>query len=599
MVNRDDQEPSSVDFERMSKRRHLWILVALGGLVVVGVLVFVALQVLERQHRAELVRAWSELNACLIGDALADGEAPSTRVRNIQLSIMAVPPVKRAELGQYAWPASCGSYAHAVAEILRGQGSDAALTTSAEKLAKEIKEEKSYKAELGPVVEEAWRDAAALELQREPVEGVKAPPAPMQPINEGTLPKSSRLMTGTFSLGNLRVPQHPDPVLRLLVDDPDVPGGPALCRTSRSDTKLHCTYVPDQAAKLSPGLRLWGTTMPDAEPLIFAGDRGEAGIFTPGGKSLAATLSYGATSRKSGVVDLLSWDEDGNAVQWVRTAAGDAPSATRLLPRDEIGNPYYTVSMLWDWVVYKAYRDDADGLRLLVRKIGEDGNPSDEADVGKVWQHAQTRAYDDRPHITGCRTDKAVVARIAGTTADSFSFLVGDKWTAPVPGKQAGGVLTCRNAEATTTKISHFQKKDRNLASVSQNRCSVSSCAVATVTLADLLEGVEELAAPDTKTVKAVDIDGKLALVWQAGEHGGLRLRVGPPEGMKAAKDQVVYDDLVQRDGTRGISTLLAFEIVPGDRFALLFLRTMNEGVHVLRIEPDGTFRPVEVEVKE
>lgn len=549
MARREDTEPSSVDFQRMSKRRHLWIIVAVAVLVVVAGVTVVALRIIDAEQRAALNRSWSELNTCLLGSPLAPGEEPGRRVRNIQLAQMGIHPAKRAAFGEYAWPATCATKAHAVAEVLRGQGSDAPLGESAERLAKLLKDEKSHVADLDKPVTDVWQHAASLSLEQVPVGEVKPPPEPMKPWSEADLPKTSRLMTDTFNTANIRYALNAEPELRFLVDDPDVPGGPAHCRTSREDKTIRCAYVPDAAEKLSPGLRLWGTHEDGAETVIFAGDRGTSGIFsTASGKQRAATLTYGATARKDGALDLLTWNDEAEEVRWLHVGSDGTPKETSLLDRKDIGNPYYTVTLLWGWVVYKTFVDGAEGLRWMTRKLPAPGGAiPPAADAGRVFEHAQVRGYDDRPHMRACRTDKAIAAVIDGTVHDSVSFLIDGKWSTPVPATHSGGVLTCRNAEATTTRVRHVMKGKRNLPTIMQSRCSVASCEAASVDLEKVLEGVEELASPNAEV----------------------------------------------------ISTLLSFEVVPGDRFALVFLRTMNEGVRVLRIEADGSYGPATVEMRE
>jgi len=182
---------------------------------------------------------------------------------------------------------------------------------------------------------------------------------------------------------------------------------------------------------------------------------------------------------------------------------------------------------------------------------------------------------------------------VAGRSRDSVSFFADGKWTTPVPSEQAGGVLTCRGLEATTTRLRTSQKHNRFWPTVSQSRCNVSSCTMGTVQLEDLIPGLVDLGAPDARMTLAADVDGKLALVWQGGEVGGLRMRFAPIERMKDVPDRVIYDDVVE-GGKRAISNLLEVKLLPGQGYALLLLST-TKGVFVLRIDASGAATPATI----
>jgi hypothetical protein len=54
---------------------------------------------------------------------------------------------------------------------------------------------------------------------------------------------------------------------------------------------------------------------------------------------------------------------------------------------------------------------------------------------------------------------------------------------------------------------------------------------------------VDVLPDMDVPSVAAVDVDGKLLVVWQAGDRGGLRMRMGEPDKLARAASVVVLDD--------------------------------------------------------
>ncbi len=585
--DKQEREPSSVDFERMSKQRHRWAYVALAVVVGVGVVVWLALRKLEHDQQARLASAWSELNACLLGGPLDAGQSAAARVRSMQLSIMGVPLEKRAKLGDYAWPGSCGRYGHAVSEALRERNKTQGLAESAEKLAKALQDEKSDQADLTPLIERAWSDAQALGLTVSPAPSVAPPPPAQAALTLESLPASARLSTRTFPLANVRTPTFSHPALWFLVDMPE--SGSLLCHAVQAHAAVSCKKLPDAAAKLGPGLRLWGTTDDDTEPMLFAGDRGSAGIVRmPSGAKLAEVMTYGAYARRDGSATLLVWNDAGRDVRFVRYPKEGPPSEQKVLDAKDIGNPYYVTGLIWGWLVYEAYDKEADEIRMYARRIPDAGTKLGPLTIaGKVWEPGVVRAYQEEPLIVGCRTDKALAVVLAGRGHDSVSFFTDGKWTTPVPSEQSGGTVTCRGIEATTTRVVFTQKANKSWPTVTQSRCNVSACSGTTVRLEDLIPGLVDLAPAETRQVQAADVDGNLALIWHGGDHGGLRMRFAPAERMRDVPDRVIYDDVFE-GGKRAISNLLEARMLPGQGFALLLLST-TAGVHVLRIDAKGS----------
>jgi hypothetical protein len=107
--------------------------------------------------------------------------------------------------------------------------------------------------------------------------------------------------------------------------------------------------------------------------------------------------------------------------------------------------------------------------------------------------------------------------------------------------------------------------------------------------------GQQELKALEEARLAAVDLAGKLLVVWSAGERAGLRMRITPPDAFDKGKDVLVFDDHVRGGKVTSESTLLGFRLFSRDGFAVLLLSTVA-GLHALRIGPDGAVAPWPVE---
>jgi hypothetical protein len=83
-------------------------------------------------------------------------------------------------------------------------------------------------------------------------------------------------------------------------------------------------------------------------------------------------------------------------------------------------------------------------------------------------------------------------------------------------------------------------------------------------------------------------LGGKLLVVWSAGESGGIRMRLAPPEAFDSTDDVVVFDDRIE--GDRLVAPAIsAIRLFVRPRFALLLLASGHE-VLAVRIEADGSF---------
>src|SRR5262249_4175807 len=137
---------------------------------------------------------------------------------------------------------------------------------------------------------------------------------------------------------------------------------------------------------------------------------------------------------------------------------------------------------------------------------------------------------DEEPHIAGCRTPEATIVRVRGLHNEQMAFRSADRWLAPVLVNGLGGTLTCRASEGTITRVDGDREDGRYAPSIVQNRCSAAGCRTAHVTMKVLTGSVREMLPSNEAHIAATDVDGKLLVVWSAGDAGGLRMRMGPIE---------------------------------------------------------------------
>jgi hypothetical protein len=130
---------------------------------------------------------------------------------------------------------------------------------------------------------------------------------------------------------------------------------------------------------------------------------------------------------------------------------------------------------------------------------------------------------------------------------------------------------------------------------VYRTRCDASSCKTDSVQMADLFAHNDDIWPASTTAIHAADVGGKVAVVWQAGQLGGLRVRVASADLLARAEDVVVFDDRMQDGILRPDSTLLESSILSHGDTTLLFLRVVA-GVFVFRVESTGQLTPVKVE---
>jgi hypothetical protein len=127
---------------------------------------------------------------------------------------------------------------------------------------------------------------------------------------------------------------------------------------------------------------------------------------------------------------------------------------------------------------------------------------------------------------------------------------------------------------------------------VDVRRCTVSGCDDRSIDLNHVLAENKDVMPRTEGDVRAVDIDGKLLLVWSAGEHGGLRTRFGASGELASASETVFFDDHVRDGKFRDESAMIGFELVPTAHGALLLLGTVD-GVFAYLFDASGQAKAI------
>jgi hypothetical protein len=585
------EEPKSVDLaglpslrgeQKRLKRRAMLIGAVL--LVVLGGGGVALLRKIESDNTEKISGSWSAFSRCLLGEPLAAGEKPSLRFRNLQLSAMVLPEPQRSEPGQLPWPNRCSYPAHAVREALRDSGlakkDEKDLAYWTENLGKLLKERKPAQDDLSEPIDKAWEEAAKAQLLAPPGSpgSSKAdgplPPPPARPLTIDELRKADPITKESFALKAVFEEPFQSPKLHLLVEDKSVAASPFLCTFLGSSAQ--CAKLPAPIATGHSGFRLLGSTADEAAPLVFLGQGGSEGIFrSQGGELVDRVVSFDAYAAKGGFVALVAAgnNENGEFKMLTQEAPGMPMKSTLFEP--EKMQPklkrIYGGRMLWDQLLIQAYDQD-DRLKLYAMPVTPNG-ASPLVEIGEI---------DRGGAISGCRTAETMVARI-GVDGSMLTFLAGGRWSKPVAAGSTGGTFSCRGSEAVFT--SEW--------GLSQARCTAAGCQDQNVERDVLYNKLADF-APRDKFFDAVELDGKLLVVWAGGQLAGLRMRLAPIEQIAQTKDIVLFDDRVQDGVLKDLSTMFEMRLYARDRAAYLLLSTLA-GVHAIRIEADGTFAPAKI----
>jgi hypothetical protein len=421
--------------------------------------------------------------------------------------------------------------------------------------------------------------------------GKGSEPLPAAAPNVDSLADVTPLSSKGASFNNTYTEDNPGLSLPVLIDDQDLSAA-ILCRF-HAVLEAQCRTLGELSSVHGHGLRLLGTSDPDAPSLIFAGNRGAEGVFVAGSSSpIDHVYSYGGYSASDGSVAVLGYDQAQHGMVLVQKSGSSPAVRTPLKPNFRVGNYFYGSQLLWDQVLVRGVTPD-DERRLFTLPLDKkDKNSFDLADIGELAEPGLIR--EDRPnepHLSGCRTDRATVVRVRGYDHDFLTFRINGTFSMPVTAN-TDGVLGCYGTTGTLVavgKASPFR--------VQHETCTSAGCTVALVNEAQLDHETSELRIKDAGAVAAVDLAGKLLVVWLAGDRGGLRFRMAAPEAFARAPDTLIFDDHIADGKVVDATTVLGFRLYSRADFAVLLLSTLA-GVHAFKIDAAGAISPFAIKMQ-
>lgn len=591
--------PSTEAAFKPKRGRAIGVVAGVGVVIAAGVGVLSWRADVDAREREAI--AWGNVTRCLIGaDPLPAGEKPSLRARKIQLHAVAEPYENRPASDGEAWPSRCASPALALQETLKDTGrldrDGGPLAKGAEALGKRLKESNKPSIDVFESLDRLWEEAQKINLGPRIAGEGKAPPAPITAMTLDDLDQAPALSKKPFALDTVFAERVPAGALRLIATSKDLPDAPLVCTFPEGAPQGSCVKPPAPVLAASKDLRLLGSTEDGAAPLLFADKRGDGGIFRgDSGEKMTAIFSVGGFSRKDGFAAVLGWDEKEQKKPFFLTRGkpGAAPKEDRFLP-EGVRYVLNDVALLWDHIVWQRYDGKTGERHLMARKLTEDGDPiADPTDVGKLWDFSRVSNYERAEDtIRGCKTKEALAVLVHGNARDSVAFQVGDRWVSPLQLEGTGGDLSCRGTEVTETRVDTLRGDALWKEQIRQDRCTPAGCLNRKVGVADLLHGLRELSPGNQTALAAGDLDGKLLVVWMAGSHGGVRMKLAPIEQIAAAPDTVILDDMTRGGAVQRARQLNDLRLFVRPGYAVLLLGS-SAGVHALRIDPSGKVSPI------
>jgi hypothetical protein len=529
----------------------------------------------------------------LLGAALGEGESASGRFRAVELTVLGTPRDARGTEHDAPWPVRCASYSDGVADHASVLGADAIdLATATRALGKELRADVNATADLGKLVEQVWKAGRAANLvgdgskeENKPANpgGAPKPTVPVLAVDALAAPGTFR---GDFDLRSVKVDPAPSANLRFLIDDGKLANGAVVCGASGVPTTLACDRAPSEVAVTSPGLSLMGTTDPNAFPWVFAGDRGQLGVYAPSGTvALRGEPIWGASVDAEDTAWLLvhlpgAGPNELGLIRAPRT--GDVPKATPVLDATELTHAA-DATLAWRWLI------DVTGPRarvphhLLARTVDPQGELGAPVDIGDVSNLAEAGSPESGPRFSVCADGNHIAVRVHGAKSDALAFYTGVAWTTPVALAALGGNLACEANEAVVTALTNTDSAP----AIVQARCNAAGCKELRIAISDLLSGTDVL--PHTPgNVGVAELDGKLLLLWNAGTLGGLRMRLATPGRLKATADVVLIDTKEAKKS----DTITDIRLVGGSPNALLFVQTLAT-VRVFSVDGSSNVVPL------
>jgi hypothetical protein len=607
----DDREPVSAKLEPVPdsteilgqeherrKKRLIIGFAAAGVAIVVGT--GVALVVQDRAAKSRLQSSAADLSVCLFGDAVPAGSAVAKQLRGAQLTAMSLPDGERAVHDGQPWPQRCGVVAQALMESakdagLSDKGDDADLVDRADALAKQLKTPTAQFADLSAAADGTWSALEKAKVVVEPSKRVPGPPPRSKPLSPAELGDTSAISKTPFVFGSVVLSSYRGETFHILVQDAGVPKAPFLC--AFDDGPIRCRSVPGELGQGKLALTIFGSTEKGAWPLLLAGEGGQGGLYrSEDGVKIADGPLLGASIAKDGIIRVLR--QKGAQVQLEETHPGLAKAKLTKYSLPD-GCTTMSVGMLWDEPVVECRipfdRSERRGEQLFL-PLGKElpGFKKADATAEEAADGDEEARPSEPPPISGgaYATCRAGDTRVVGRGSALF-FKDALGWSRPPKSNMRGGQVSCTDKVATVTYLADARGETPWRSSITHTRCTVAECTATNMQFENLLKGGLE-GAPREKLFDATSAGDAMIVAWASGLTGGVRLRIGAADGIVAAPDVVVYDDLANEGPLAGKPDLTDMTVIGQPKQATILLRS-SRGVHALRIASDGGFFPAEV----
>lgn len=540
----------------------------------------------NQRARGATETAFGELSQCLVGEPVASSAEIPTKFRRHQVALMGREPADRTEGGE-PWPERCATAALKVVDASEDAGLESedgkSLYAAADELATTLKEKRALENDITDLLRNTWEQAEAAQIVPT-ASSVAGPPSHKDAMVVDDIPDTAFITKEFVALTALHSIANPSEERWLFADQKAAPG-PFLCRVEKE--RLLCKKAPADVAKLSHAVKVIGSSDPGVMPLMFAGNRGDAGIYRGDGGGLVDKLGVlSAYARKDGVVVALGV-VDNKMTLSIQRKPGE--SSTRYVLEDEVkpffdgeapdwGNGYYTTMVAHDFLYVRIWKDG--DWSLYAFPLGPDGRPRKPTKIGALPGLASYEGSE--PGLVGCRTaDDQRVVQVRQSRHNYVAFLLDGTWSSPVKNDGAfGREMDCAEGRAT------FQSGS------SVTACTSAGCESYFPTMKDASSSVSPRSGANDSAI----VGDSVVTVWGAGLRGGIRARRAPlADSAKTTESSVLFDDLVAVGGKLGeVSTVTELRVLPAGSSALVLLQT-SKGLAAMRIGADGAFTPENV----
>jgi hypothetical protein len=584
-----NSDPDFAALGRSRTKRNLAIFGSCAALAIAAASVWAVQD--QKRAKLETEAKAAQFRTCLLGGPLESDETEWERFRRMSLSTIALSEKERREQASQLWPFACKDELIGVRDLIRAD-----FAPDESKAFDALLKVLGDFSTLPPNIAEVSAPVVSALNTRLPG-AIPAPAEPLPPRPRGVdeLKAIAPLSPHGSSFQGTYTEENPGIGLPVLVVEEGLTA-PLLCVFRSSELKASCARYPELLEAKRHGLRLLGTSDTSDNILVFAGRRGASGVYvaktsgsSPQALRVDGLYSFGGTVLADGSAAVLGWDEAKSEMVLGEAAPGKPAVRTALKPNFRVGNYFYSSQLLWGHVLVRGVTPENE-RRLFSLSVQGKTKSFDVVDVGELPEAGLIRpGEEDKPHLTGCRTDETMVIRVRGYDRDFVTFRTGDHFST-LTSAPTWGTLGCSGGAATFVTAGYAASGTE----LFFGKCTPAGCDLKQLKGDVLDRNTTELRPQDERHVQAVALKDKLLVVWIAGETGGLRMRMAEPDLFARAKDVVLLDDRTE-DGKKAIaSSILGFRLYSRGEFAVLLLSSMA-GVHAFRIDPNGNLEPYQL----